>query len=201
VLIRKLPGILESGLWPALDALPRLPTRALVADVGNDILYGVSAERILAWIDEILGRLQRLTRDIILTDLPLAGIRPLSPARFLLVRSILFPSCRLSLGHVLGVARRVNAGLVELATVRGARLFRLDPTWYGIDPIHIRPAAWRSAWPAILGARAAVNGRGSWREGLALCRMRPERRWLLGVQQFTPQSGVALPMGGRLWLY
>jgi hypothetical protein len=201
VLIRKLPGILESGLFPARDALPGLPTRPLVADVDNDILYGVSAEQILAWIDETLGRLQRVTRDIILTDLPLAAIRRLSPARFLLFRSILFPSCRLSLGHVLEVAGRVNAGLVELATARGVRWFRLDPAWYGLDPIHIRPASWRSAWPAILEARVPVNGSGSWLEGLTLCRMRPERRWLLGVPQFTPQSGVALPMGGRVWLY
>jgi hypothetical protein len=201
VLIRKLPGILESGLWPALDALPRLRTRALVADVGNDILYGVSAEQILAWIDETLDRLQRVTRDIILTDLPLAGIRRLSPARFLLLRSILFPFCRLSLGHVLEVAGCVNAGLVELAAARGVRFFRLDPAWYGRDPIHIRPSSWRSAWPVILGARAPANGSGSWRERLTLCRMRPERRWLLDVQQFTPQSGVALPMGGRLWLF
>jgi hypothetical protein len=31
--------------------------------------------------------------------------------------------------------------------------------------------------------------------------MPPEHRWLLGVEQFTPQSGVALPSGGRVWLY
>ena len=31
--------------------------------------------------------------------------------------------------------------------------------------------------------------------------MPPERRWLFGVEQLTPQSGVALPSGGRVWLY
>ena len=34
------PGILQSGLWDALDRLPRTATRAPVTDVGNDILYG-----------------------------------------------------------------------------------------------------------------------------------------------------------------
>jgi hypothetical protein len=201
VVFRALPGILESGLWRALESLADLPTRALVADVGNDILYGVSAERILAWVEETLNRLQRLTTDIILTDLPLASIRRLSQARFLVFRSILYPSCRLSFSQVLGIAERVNAGLVELSTTRGIRLFRLDPAWYGLDPIHIRPALRRSAWSKILDARPAANGSSPWMEALTLRLMPPERRWILGLEQFTPQSGEALRSGGRVWLY
>jgi hypothetical protein len=88
VVVRTLPGILESGLWRTLESLPELPTRALVADIGNDILYGSSAERILAWVEDALSRLQRVTRDIILTDLPLGSIRRLSQARFRVFRSI-----------------------------------------------------------------------------------------------------------------
>ena len=201
VVFRTIPGILESGLWRALDCLPGLPTRALVADVGNDILYGVTAERILAWVEEALNRLQRLTSDITLTDLPLAGIRRLSHSRFLVMRSILFPSSRLSFSRVLAIAEQVNAGLVKLATARGIRLFRLDPAWYGLDPIHIRPSKRRSAWPEILNVRCAPNGSSSFLEGLTLHLMPPERRWILGVEQFTPQSGVALRSGGRVWLY
>jgi len=201
VIVRTLPGILESGLWRRLESLPELPTRALVADVGNDILYGASAEQILAWVEEALIRLQRVTRDIILTDLPLVSIRRLSQARFLLFRSILFPSCRMSLDQVLEIAECVNAGLVDLSTTRGVRLFRLNPAWYGVDPIHVRPSLSRSVWPEILGARVAVSESSSLREGLTICLMPPERRWILGVEQFTPQTGVALPSGGRVWLY
>jgi hypothetical protein len=201
VTVRTLPGIIESGLWRALESLPELPTRALVADVGNDILYGVSAERILAWVDEAVNRLQRVTRDIIITDLPLVSIRRLSQARFLFFRSILFPFCRLSLGQVLQIAERVNAGLDELSTTRGARFFHLNPEWYGLDPIHIRPSLLRPAWRQILDARPAANGSSSAVEGLTLCLMPPERRWLFGLEQFTPQFGAALPSGARVWLY
>jgi hypothetical protein len=31
--------------------------------------------------------------------------------------------------------------------------------------------------------------------------MAPERRWLFGWEQVTPQSGVVLASGGRVWLY
>lgn len=199
LLVRRLPGILECGLWRQLEAAPRAPTRGLVTDVGNDILYGYSARQTLAWVEEALGRLLRLTQDVVLTDLPLASIRRISRGRFLLFRSILVPSCRLSLEQVLETAERVDAGLAELATSRGVRLCRLEPTWYGIDPIHIRPAVWRTAWQRILGATCAVDGSAA--EALRLYRMRPERRWLFGLEQLTPQAGVALRAGARVWLY
>src|SRR5574342_716069 len=63
VLVRTLPGILESGLWRTLASLPDLPTRALVTDVGNDILYGYSASQTLSWVEEALNRLQSMTQD------------------------------------------------------------------------------------------------------------------------------------------
>jgi hypothetical protein len=95
VLIRTLPGILESGLWSHLETLSRVPTRALVTDVGNDIMYGFSAQQTLTWVAEAVKRLRKVTDDIVLTDLPIAGIRRLSQAKYLFFRSTLFPSCRL----------------------------------------------------------------------------------------------------------
>lgn len=202
LLVRTLPGILESGLWSQLESRPRVPTRALVTDVGNDILYGHPAGQILAWVEQALDRVTPITRDIVLTDLPLASIRRLSNLKFLAFRSILFPSCRLSLAQVVDTTERLNAGLASIAAIHGARFFPLDPAWYGFDPIHVRPALWRPAWQQILGAPTqAGRARGSARESLRLYRMRPERRWMFGVEQRTPQPGVALRPGARVWLY
>jgi hypothetical protein len=202
LVFRTLPSILDSGLWSELESRPQAATRGLVTDVGNDILYGFSAEQTLAWVEQVVGRLRRVTEDIVLTDLPLASIRRLSSLKFLAFRSILVPSCRLSLGEVLDTAERVNEGLAKLAATGGARLFRLDPGWYGFDPIHVRPSLWRPAWQQILGAKPRASSNGVSRvESLRLYLMRPERRWMFGIEQFTPQSGVALPSGGRVWLY
>jgi len=202
VMVRTLPGILETGLWRDLAGLPAAPTRALVTDVGNDILYGFPVEQVLAWAGAAVDRLERTTRDITLTDLPLASVRRLSRARFLAFRSMLFPSSRLSLGQALDAAERVNAGLEELSAARGLRFFRLKPEWYGLDPVHIRPSLWRAAWQEILGCGPApVAGRHSRLEALQLYLMPPERRWLFGIEQRTPQTGRALASGGRVWLY
>jgi hypothetical protein len=201
-LFRTLPGILKSGLWAELERRPQVVTRALVTDVGNDILYGFSVERTLGWVEEVLIRLGRVTKDIVLTDLPLASVYRQSHIKFLAFRSMLVPSCRLTLAQVVDRAERVNEGLGELSAAYDAKLFHLDPTWYGFDPIHVRPSRWRSAWQQILGAPPeAKSSGGATVESLKLYFMRPERRWLFGIEQVTPQSGVALQSGGQVWLY
>jgi hypothetical protein len=200
--IRTLPGILESGLWRRLESSSAVPTRAFVTDVGNDILYGFSAEQTLAWVAEAVERLQKFTNDIVLTDLPLSSSRRLSEAKFRVFRSILVPSCRLSFRDVVQAAEQVNDGLAALAAVRGIQFFRLDPAWYGLDPIHIRPSQWRPAWREIVGSPlGATRTDGGRLEGVKLYFTRPERQWLLGVEQFTPQAGIKLRSGARIWLY
>ncbi len=200
--LRTLPGILKSGLWDELDRRPPMATRGLVTDIGNDILYGFSVDRTLGWVEEVLIRLGRVTRDIVLTDLPLPSVRSMSNLKFLTFRTVLVPSCRLSLGEALDRAERVNEGLALLAQAHGVKLFRLDPAWYGFDPIHVKPTRWRTAWQQILGVQPQKeSGTGSIVESVKLYFMRPERRWLFGVEQVTPQSGIALRSGGRVWLY
>lgn len=201
-LFRTLPGILRSGLWAELERRPPMTTRALITDVGNDILYGFSVERTLGWVEEVLRRLARVTQDIVLTGLPLASIYRLSHIKFLAFRSMLVPSCRLTLGGVIEKAARVNDGLLALAHTYGAQFVQLPSIWYGFDPIHVRPSYWRTAWQEILGECVLGSQESqSLLESARLYLMRPERRSFFGIEQVTPQSGVTLRSGGRVWLY
>jgi hypothetical protein len=47
---------------------------------------------------------------------------------------------------------------------------------------------------------AGQNGGGRL-EALKLYFMPPERRWLFGMEQHTPQAGMKLEQGARVWLY
>lgn len=201
-LFRTLPSILKSGLWAELERRPPMMTRALVTDVGNDILYGFSVERTVGWVEEVLRRLAGVTQDIVLTGLPLAAVYRLSRMKFLVFRSMLVPSCRLTLAQVIEKAERVNEGLVGLSHAYGAKFVHLHPAWYGFDPIHVRPSCWRMAWQEILGEPVARSREvRSMVESVRLYLMRPERRSVFGIEQVTPQSGVALRPGGQVWLY
>jgi hypothetical protein len=198
-LVRRLPAILQSAVWRHLESAPAVPTKALVTDIGNDIVYGFAPDQILAWVEEALARLARVSNEVVLTDLPMDNIRRLSSWRFRTVRSIFFPSCRLPFEEVVTRAEQVNAGLAELARAHGARFVHLKPSWYGFDPIHIRPSLWRTAWQDILGVSCPIPR--SRIEALRLYAMRPHQQWVFGVEQRTPQTGAQLSRGARVWLY
>jgi hypothetical protein len=202
-LVRGLPGILQSGLWRELDAHPPRPTRALVTDVGNDIMYGYPPAQILEWADECVARLRQFTTDVVITGLPHAAVAGLPPARFLLFRSVFFPRCRLTLDQAMRAGADVDAGLRAIAASRGVAFLGLKPEWYGLDPIHIRPGMWNAAWQQILcGENQAVAGRrATMREAVRLYCLPPEQATFLGRERRRPQRGVALRAGGRVWLY
>lgn len=203
VAFRRLPGILACGLWRDLERLPPRRTRALITDVGNDILYGFSAARILSWVEEAADRLLARTSDLTITGLPLGSIDRLSPAAFLFFRSVFFPPCRLSRDTVVGVAEEVDAGLKHLALERKARLVPPDPSWYALDPIHLRPRVWRSAWREILkgDGEAAPAAAFSPLEWAGFHLLPPHRRWLAGLERRHEQTGRRLSRGGVLRLY
>ena len=203
VAARSLPGILQSGLWNALRERPEAPTRGLITDVGNDILYGSPPAQILAWVGEAVDRLLDHTRAIVLTGLPVHRVWRLPPAKFLFFRSLFFPHSRVSRDQVFERVDEVNRGLAELSAARGLRLVPLRPEWYAIDPVHFRPAAWPAAWGEILldGAATSDPAPFSSFEWARLHTFPPERRWLFGLEQATPQTGRRLRRGGRLWLF
>ena len=92
-------------------------------------------------------------------------------------------------------SRRWPAGAVFAWCDCGAK-------WYGLDPIHIRPSLWRTAWQEILcggGQLHPLDGRRG--EGARLYVMRPERQWVFGIPCGSPQRGVRMRGGGSVWLY
>lgn len=200
---RTLPGILECGLWQELERLPAASTRALITDVGNDILYGHSVTQILSWVAEAIDRLKRFTRDIVVTDLPLASIGPISNAKYLGMRTLLFPRSRVSLESAREAAARLDEGVRALAASTAVRLLHLRKEWYGFDPIHMRSSHWRAAWLEILagGDDPPAAGHTTKREWVRLYLMPPERRWVRGRERLVSQRGTLLPAGGIVRLY
>ena len=164
--VRQLPGILQCGLWEELERRPPLPTVALITDVGNDLLYGAPVRTIEGWIRTCLERLARHQAEPILGLLPLASLEKVSAFRYHLVRSILFPGRRAaSWSAMLESARELNDRLRGLGLEHGARIVEPSPSWYGLDPIHVRRSMRSHAWteilrhPRLAGERTLAAGR------------------------------------------
>lgn len=202
--VRELPGIVQCGLWEELERRPRLPTVAVVTDAGNDLLYGAPVPRIAGWIGTCLERLARHEAEIVVGLLPLSTLENLSAFRYHLVRQILFPGRRAaSWSAMLESARELNERLRGLGLEHGARLVEPSPSWYGIDPIHVRRSMRRQAWDQIL-RHPLLAGEGQSGGKLTGCRLplfgAAELR-LFGRPLRNPQPVCRLKDGSTVALY
>jgi len=152
-LLRELPGIVDCGLWNDLPSgSPDTPLRALITDVGNDLVYGHPPEHIAGWVEECVRRLQGVGGDVVLTLPPLESLAALSRWRYTLMRSLFFPFCRTPLVEMRVLADELHTRLTELASSLGIPALHSPGGWYGFDPIHIRRRLRSEAWQSILSA-------------------------------------------------
>ncbi|MDZ4658285.1 MAG: SGNH/GDSL hydrolase family protein [Bythopirellula sp.] len=158
---KKFSGIYFSKIWEALESETSSTTIAFVTDVGNDLGYEQPVEAIMEWVATCVSRLRERGAQVALTDVPIEALRGVSHAKFSLLRSIFFPSCRLSWSELLARAEELSARLGELAKSQKVPIFSVPNDWYGFDPIHPRSAHLRDYWSelfALLAVREAVTG-------------------------------------------
>jgi len=206
VLGRQLPGILECGLWQNLADSPPLATAGLVTDIGNDLLYEQPVEQIVEWIRECLDRLGSLKARTVVTLLPVDNLLTLSRARFHLMRTVFFPHSRLTLDEVGRRALDLNERVRRLAIDRGCGLVTQRASWYGFDPIHIKPRHRPMAWREILAhwsdlSQSFQPARGSLARTLYLQSRVPHRRRVLGFEQRGRQPAGRLRDGTTVAIY
>jgi hypothetical protein len=196
--VRGLPGIVGCGLWRELAAREPLPTVALLTDVGNDLAYGESVERIASWVETCLGRLAAARAATVLTLLPLASLERVPPWRFHLARALLFPGRAIERQALLDRARELDLVLRRLAREAGAAVVEPDPAWYGIDLIHIKRKVAERAWGEILGRWPEGEGGGEGGGGEMTEKLRGVRRLRAAELRLGPWTVRTAQPCGRL---
>jgi hypothetical protein len=203
-LLRRLPSILDCKLWS--DVGPRAGlVQGIIADVGNDLLYGAEPEIILSSLEVCLDRLQALGAAVTVTGLPVENLARLSALRFHLFLRLFFPRCPLRRAQVISRAYELDVRLRALCQARSASYVALPSEWYAADPIHFRPSRRARAWSEILGA-AATRTEQDGQKGVRLMKrtawsLAPAERWILGVSREHHQPCVALADGTSVSIY
>ena len=209
-LVRHLPGILECGLWRALEERPRVETVALLADLGNDLVYGAEVGEIAAWIERILDRLAGQDARCALVRLPLETIDRISELRFRVAKSLFYPGRAGDLGALRARAKELDARTVEIARARGVALVTQPAYWYGLDPIHVLRTRREEACGAWLGPlcgdpippqQDSDPKRLARADRVALSRARPERRRVLRRLETRAQPCARLLDGTAISVY
>jgi len=201
VLGRTLPGILQCGLWQALQQRPQAQTAALVTDIGNDLFYGAAVEQVADWVEQCLDRLARYEAKIIITRLPVCNLPHIRPWQYAIVRSVLFPSCRLTLEEITERACDLDERINRMARERNCALLEPRAEWYGFDPIHVKLRHWSRAWRELLAPWSDEQidaSRASLARWIYLRRCAPEWRVRFGVRLRRAQPSGRLADGTLL---
>jgi hypothetical protein len=207
VWLRRLPGILGSGIWDALEGEPRdaatLPA-ALVTDVGNELLYGFGPDQVAGWVREGVRRLADRGCRIAITRLPLASIAGVGEVRLRLLKTVFVPGCRLTLDALQDSAARLDERLRDVAREFDAKIVEQPGAWYGFDAIHVRRSRLDDLWHAACDAwgweRAAARPRAGYADWARLHTRAAEVRAIGRIMLHTRQPAVE-SRTLRLWLH
>jgi len=136
---------------------------ALVTDIGNDIMYGVSTEKVIETIQQVFSRLQSMKAEIFYTTLPVAFEKGVHPVWFYTLRSLLLPFSRVSYNEAVAGITQVNQFLRESTGRQGHLISDMD-RYLGFDEIHYGWLRAHSAWSHVakvmLGALKVEDTKG-----------------------------------------
>jgi len=149
---RRLPSILASGLWRALDRERAEEPLAVITDVGNELLYGLGVTAVASAVREAAKRLADCGARLAITGLPLAGIAGVGPVRYRLLRTLYVPSCLLGLAELKEATRWLDEELQAIAADTGATFLEQPAEWYGVDALHVRRPHFDALWHRVCDA-------------------------------------------------
>lgn len=203
---RALPGITQCDLWCDVERSPSLPTFAMLTDVGNDLLYGVSPEQLIAWVDECVGRLATFDSKIVVTELPISSILATSVLRYKIFRTIFFPPSRLTFQEACRRAEDTNRRLRLVAESHECETVSMQEAWYGFDPIHLRRRYRFDAWTTVADALFPSPGDQktsgfSVKRRLSIEFASPSQWRILGLNKSHAQPSAVLNDGSTVAVY
>ncbi|MEI6240230.1 MAG: hypothetical protein WCR51_07565 [Planctomycetia bacterium] len=201
---RRLPSILSSGLWRALDRERADQPLAVITDVGNELLYGLGVSAVAGAVRDAAGRLADRGARLAIMGLPLAGIAGVGAVRYRLLRTLYVPGCLLGLAELKQATRWLDEELQAIAADTGATFLEQPAEWYGVDALHVRRPQLDALWQRVCDAwtlpAAAVRPRPSLTDWAALGSRAAEVRSLGRITRLTRQPVIdrdAL----RVWMY
>ena len=201
---RRLPSILASGLWRALDREQVAQPLAILTDVGNELLYGLGVAAVAGGVREAALRLADRGATLVITGLPLASIAGVGHVRYRLLRTLYVPGCLLSLTEIHDASRWLDDEIRAIATDTGATFLEQPGAWYGLDALHVKRSRLDDLWANVGDAwglpGAMVRPRASLREWAALGSRAAEVRSVARVMRFTRQPVIERDRM-RVWMY
>ncbi len=151
------PPIGDSGVMDAAREKAATASRvvALITDIGNDIMYGVPEQDIVACLSRLLKEFEAMNADVFLNPVPLVIEEDVTPFQFRLLRRIFYRSSAVEYTQAAHAVREVNRFLRDSAGGR-VHLLQSAREFCGADKIHYSLFRSHRAWSRIVAEMLRV---------------------------------------------
>lgn len=136
----------------AREEEPSSDAYALLTDIGNDLMHGVTAPVLAGRVRSMVKRFRGVGARVAVTSLPGEAIAALSPRMFHFARTLIYPSSHATHDGVVGSVRAVQDELHEMASRGDIQLLLGRREWYSPDACHVRPSRSSEAFGAWIDA-------------------------------------------------
>lgn len=145
------PPIGSCGAFAAARAKAAAVERvvAVVADIGNDIMYGVPADKIVADLSAMFQKLRELGAVIVAVPIPKDFEEELGAFYFGCLRLLFYPGSRVGPGEASAAVRGINRFLEDSAAAGRVTLVGGLERYCGADKIHYGFLKMHLAWSGI----------------------------------------------------
>ena len=130
---------------------------ALITDIGNDIMYGVSSEKIINGLQYLLNALGEFKTNIFITSIPVDLENDISELHFHIIRQIYFPKSPVKYSQASNNIKAINKFILQSSNKKITVINDMKQ-FCGIDKIHYSIFKSQSAWSHVAGKLTASLG-------------------------------------------
>jgi hypothetical protein len=122
----------------------------LITDIGNDLMYGVSADTLIESLDELIGRALQWDAEIFMTSIHVSLKKDVSRTTFFILKSFFYPGSSITYEETDLFIIKVNGYLEEKAR-KNERVHLISGmgSFAGADKIHYSLLKTHSAWEKV----------------------------------------------------
>ena len=130
---------------------------ALITDIGNDIMYGVSSEKIINGLQYLLNALGEFKTNIFITSIPVDLENDISELHFHIIRQIYFPKSPVKYSQASNNIKAINKFILQSSNKKITVINDMKQ-FCGIDKIHYSILKSQSAWSHVVEKLTASLG-------------------------------------------
>ena len=144
------PPIQDCQVIEAAEKKTKNTRVVLITDLGNDLMYGVTADALIECLDMLIDRMLKWNAEIFLTSIHINIKKDISQTIFYILRFIFYPRSKINFEEADLLIRKVNCYLEEKTRKnKKVHLITGMESYVGLDKIHYSLLKMHKAWSKV----------------------------------------------------